>query len=81
MAQRVVVMALMSEGRRAPASVKSKLPSSLQNSHRRGGFPPEDVIFDPNIFAVATGGESTTTTRKDFIGACEDIKRESCRTR
>jgi cobalamin-dependent methionine synthase I len=26
------------------------------------GFPPEDIIFDPNIFAVATGLKSTTTT-------------------
>jgi cobalamin-dependent methionine synthase I len=26
------------------------------------GFPPEDIIFDPNIFAIATGWKSTTIT-------------------
>jgi len=26
------------------------------------GFPPEDIIFDPNIFAVATGIDDTTIT-------------------
>ena len=40
------------------------------------GFPPEDIIFDPNIFAVATGIEEHNTYAQDFIGACEDIKRE-----
>src|SRR5678816_2397669 len=40
------------------------------------GFPPEDIIFDPNIFAVATGIEEHNNYAQDFIGACEDIKRE-----
>ncbi|QFS62180.1 methionine synthase [Pantoea dispersa] len=40
------------------------------------GFPPEDIIFDPNIFAVATGIEEHNNYAMDFIGACEDIKRE-----
>ena len=40
------------------------------------GFPPEDVIFDPNIFAIATGIEEHNNYAMDFIGACEDIKRE-----
>ncbi len=40
------------------------------------GFPPEDIIFDPNIFAVATGIEEHNHYAVDFIGACEDIKRE-----
>ncbi|PLV55468.1 methionine synthase [Erwinia sp. B116] len=40
------------------------------------GFPPEDIIFDPNIFAVATGIEEHNNYAVDFIGACEDIKRE-----
>ncbi|EKQ0644152.1 methionine synthase [Salmonella enterica] len=33
-------------------------------------------IFDPNIFAVATGIEEHNNYAQDFIGACEDIKRE-----
>ena len=40
------------------------------------GFPPEDIIFDPNIFAVATGIDEHNNYAMDFIGACKDIKRE-----
>ncbi|MDP4529347.1 methionine synthase [Alkalimonas delamerensis] len=39
------------------------------------GFPPEDIIFDPNIFAVATGIEEHNNYAVDFIEACRDIKR------
>lgn len=38
------------------------------------GFPPEDIIFDPNIFAIATGIEEHDNYAVDFIGAIEDIK-------
>ena len=38
------------------------------------GFPPEDIIFDPNIFAVATGIEEHNEYAKAFIEACERIK-------
>ncbi|MEA2079212.1 MAG: vitamin B12 dependent-methionine synthase activation domain-containing protein, partial [Pseudomonadota bacterium] len=37
-------------------------------------FPPEDIIFDPNIFAVATGIEEHNTYGVDFIEATGDIK-------
>ncbi|MEN3261729.1 methionine synthase [Sodalis endosymbiont of Spalangia cameroni] len=39
-------------------------------------FPPEDIIFDPNIFAIATGIEEHNNYAQDFIGACADIKAE-----
>ena len=39
------------------------------------GFPPEDIIFDPNIFAVATGIEEHNTYAMDFIQAAEWIKK------
>jgi len=39
-------------------------------------FPPEDIIFDPNIFAVATGIEEHNNYAVDFIEACADIKAE-----
>lgn len=39
-------------------------------------FPPEDIIFDPNIFAVATGIEEHNNYALDFINACADIKAE-----
>lgn len=40
------------------------------------GFPPEDIIFDPNIFAVATGIEEHNNYAVDFIDAVGDIKRD-----
>ncbi|WP_061033503.1 methionine synthase [Vibrio splendidus] len=40
------------------------------------GFPPEDIIFDPNIFAVATGIEEHNNYAVDFIEAVGDIKRD-----
>ncbi|HWY65920.1 MAG TPA: methionine synthase [Rhizomicrobium sp.] len=43
----------------------------------RIGFPPEDIIFDPNIFAVATGLEEHNEYGKAFIEAAEIIRREN----
>jgi 5-methyltetrahydrofolate--homocysteine methyltransferase len=39
------------------------------------GFPPEDIIFDPNIFAVATGIEEHNNYSVDFIEATKEIKK------
>jgi 5-methyltetrahydrofolate--homocysteine methyltransferase len=36
-------------------------------------FPPEDIIFDPNVFAVATGLEEHNNYAKDFIDSCSYI--------
>lgn len=38
------------------------------------GFPPEDIIFDPNIFAIATGIEEHDNYAVDFINATRWIK-------
>lgn len=38
------------------------------------GFPPEDIIFDPNIFAIATGIEEHNNYGVDFIEATRAIK-------
>jgi len=38
------------------------------------GFPPEDIIFDPNIFAVATGIEEHNNYGRAFIEAARAIK-------
>jgi len=40
------------------------------------GFPPEDVIFDPNIFAIATGIEEHNNYGRDYIEATRAILRE-----
>ena len=39
------------------------------------GFPPEDIIFDPNVFAVATGIEAHAEYGVAFIEAAREIKR------
>ncbi len=41
---------------------------------RKVGFPPEDIIFDPNIFAIATGIEEHNNYAVDFINATRWIK-------
>src|SRR3546814_10160693 len=38
------------------------------------GFPPEDIIFDPNIFAVATGIDEHRRYALDFIEAIQEIR-------
>ena len=38
------------------------------------GFPPEDIIFDPNIFAVATGIEEHNEYANDYIEAAKTLK-------
>lgn len=40
------------------------------------GFSPNDIIFDPNIFAIATGIEEHSEYGKNFLDATEIIKRE-----
>ncbi|NUO74490.1 MAG: methionine synthase [Lysobacter sp.] len=39
------------------------------------GFPPEDIIFDPNVFAIATGIEEHNNYAVDFIEATRELKR------
>ena len=40
----------------------------------QAGFPPEDIIFDPNVFAVATGIEEHDNYGNDFIDATRTIR-------
>ncbi|OYV17961.1 MAG: 5-methyltetrahydrofolate--homocysteine methyltransferase, partial [Methylococcaceae bacterium NSP1-1] len=46
-----------------------------QADTKQVGFPPEDIIFDPNIFAIATGIEEHNNYGVDFIEATREIKR------
>ena len=39
------------------------------------GFPPEDIIFDPNIFAIATGMDEHNDLAKNYIQACREFKK------
>lgn len=42
----------------------------------KAGFPPEDIIFDPNVFAIATGMKEHDNYAVDYIETCKLIKAE-----
>jgi 5-methyltetrahydrofolate--homocysteine methyltransferase len=68
----VVVMAFDEAGAGRHAERKSRSARSAPMScwSKSIGFPPEDIIFDPNIFAVATGIEEHNNYAVDFFEAC-----------
>ena len=72
----VVVMAFDEKGQ---ADTKVRKVEICQRAYKllteQIGFPPQDIIFDPNIFAVATGIEEHNNYAVDFIEATRDIKR------
>jgi len=73
----VVVMAFDEEGQADTFEKKCNIcKRSYDILVNEVGFPPQDIIFDPNIFAVATGIEEHNNYAVDFIGSCEYIKRE-----
>ena len=71
----VVVMAFDEDGQAETAERKFAI---CERSYRllidRIGFPPEDIIFDPNIFAVATGIEEHNDYAVAFFDAARMIK-------
>ena len=71
----VIVMAFDEEGQADTYQRKVEIcRRAYQLLTEQVGFPPEDIIFDPNIFAVATGIEEHNEYAKAFIEACERIK-------
>ena len=70
-----VVMAFDEQGQ---AETKERKFTICERSYRllvdEVGFPPEDIIFDPNIFAVATGIEDHNNYAVDFIEATRMIR-------
>ncbi len=71
----VIVMAFDETGQ---ADTRQRKVEICQRAYRilteQVGFPPEDIIFDPNIFAVATGIPEHNNYAVDFIEACKEIK-------
>src|SRR5512145_874483 len=71
----VVVMAFDEQGQ---ADVCRRKTEICERAYRilvdEVGFPPEDIIFDPNIFAIATGIEEHDNYAVDFIEATRWIK-------
>ncbi|MDV3441359.1 methionine synthase [Pseudomonas otitidis] len=73
----VVVMAFDEVGQADTAARKKEIcKRSYDILVNEVGFPPEDIIFDPNIFAVATGIEEHNNYAVDFIEACSYIRDE-----
>ncbi|HZJ94870.1 MAG TPA: methionine synthase [Thiopseudomonas sp.] len=71
----VVVMAFDEQGQADTAARKIEICArSYDILVNQVGFPPEDIIFDPNIFAVATGIEEHNNYAVDFIEACAWIR-------
>lgn len=71
----VVVMAFDETGQADTLARKIEIcDRSYDILVNRVGFPPQDIIFDPNIFAVATGIEEHNNYAVDFIEAVRHIK-------
>ena len=71
----VVVMAFDEVGQADTAARKVEICTrAYRLLTEQVGFPPEDIIFDPNIFAVATGIEEHDNYAVDFIEATRAIK-------
>ncbi|HEX2595799.1 MAG TPA: methionine synthase [Luteimonas sp.] len=72
----VVVMAFDEQGQadnvRRKVDICSRAHELLT---QRIGFPPEDIIFDPNVFAIATGIEEHDNYAVDFIEAARELRR------
>jgi 5-methyltetrahydrofolate--homocysteine methyltransferase len=70
----VIVMAFDEGGQ---ADTKERKVGICKRAYRilteEVGFPPEDIIFDPNVFAIATGIEEHDSYGVDFIGAVREI--------
>ncbi len=73
----VVVMAFDEKGQAETAERKFEICKRAYALLTQDvGFPPEDIIFDPNIFAVATGIEEHNDYGRAYIEATRRIRRE-----
>ncbi|URW75472.1 methionine synthase [Sphingomonas donggukensis] len=70
----VVVMAFDEVGQADTKERKVEICARAYDLLTDIGFPPEDIIFDPNVFAVATGIEEHNNYGVDFIEATREIK-------
>ncbi|WP_199100538.1 methionine synthase [Dyella sp. ASV21] len=72
----VVVMAFDEQGQADTCARKVEICSrAYELLTRELDFAPEDIIFDPNIFAIATGIEEHNNYAVDFIEATRELKR------
>ncbi|MFI4998192.1 MAG: homocysteine S-methyltransferase family protein, partial [Hyphomicrobiales bacterium] len=74
----VVVMAFDEKGQADTARRKVEICArAYRILTEEVGFPPQDIIFDPNIFAVATGIEEHDNYGADFIAATSEIRAQN----
>ena len=72
----VIVMAFDEEGQADTLARKVEICTRCYHVLvEKVGFPPEDIIFDPNIFAIATGIDEHNNYGVDFIEATREIKK------
>ncbi|MBX7115664.1 MAG: methionine synthase [Myxococcaceae bacterium] len=69
-----VVMAFDEQGQAASCDDKVRICTRAYQLLTANGFPPEDIIFDPNILTVATGIEEHNNYAVDFFEATRRIK-------
>ncbi|NMF90692.1 methionine synthase [Aromatoleum petrolei] len=70
----VIVMAFDEKGQADTYARKTEICKRAYDLLVGIGYPPEDIIFDPNIFAIATGIEEHDNYAVDFINAVAWIK-------
>ncbi len=70
-----VVMLFDEEGQADTYQRKIEIAQRAYSTLTAAGFPPEDIIFDPNVLAVSTGIEAHDGYGKAFIDAVEWIKK------
>ena len=70
----VVVMAFDEKGQADTRERKVEICERAYKLLVADGFPPEDIIFDPNIFAIATGIDEHRRYAIDFIEAAREIR-------
>ncbi|MFM1896935.1 MAG: hypothetical protein RLZZ385_2009, partial [Pseudomonadota bacterium] len=72
----VIIMAFDEQGQADSLQRKTDIcRRSYEILVNQVGFPPQDIIFDPNIFAIATGIDEHNNYAVDFIESCRYIRR------
>jgi len=73
----VVVMLIDEQGQAVSYERKIEIAGRAYRLLVESGFPPENIVFDPNVLAVATGISESDSCALDFIRACSWI-RDNC---
>ena len=73
----VLVMAFDEDGQAESLERKIEICSrAFDLLTNKSGFQPQDIIFDPNIFAISTGIDEHNSLGKNYIDACSELKKK-----